>query len=219
MTLKATIRSLSDVAARLPFHVGDYDRANEAFARWRATGRGDALEVVELWLYCYTRRYFLAKFLHEPPAEAIELDDLVEKAFMQARRNLERLEQPERFASWVSVICKHIFINFRRKRRERLALSERHDLSEPDVEVPDEDAPHDRHTTRLVVRRAIDRLPPALKQVAQLRFLEGLAYEVISERTGHPSSSLRAYASKALLRLRDDPEVQALAQELQNRWG
>lgn len=214
MTLQATIRSLSEVAARLPFHIDDYARINEAFARWRDTGHDDELETVELWIYCYTRRYFLAKFLNDRPAQPVELDAVVDQAFGRVHRNLETIEQPDRFANWVSVICKNTYLNFRRARREHLALDERGEPAEEPAEEASAGAGLDRYTTRLIVGQAILRLPPSLQEVARMRFLEGRSYEAISEATGRPIPSLRSYVNKSLMRLREDPEVRALAREL-----
>ena len=124
MTFKATMRALDEVAARLPFHVDELDRANEAFLRWRTSGSPRDLELVELWTYCYTRRYFIAKFLRDSAYGATDLDQLVGKAFTKARTNFESVQQPERFASWVSVICRNVFVNFLRRYREHLPFDE-----------------------------------------------------------------------------------------------
>src|SRR5690606_17683134 len=103
MPLKATMRSLDEVAAHLPFHVDELEKANEAFCRWQQTGHARDREIVEIWTYCYVRRYFIAKFLRDSVHGPTALDQLVGKAFTRARENLGRVEQPERFASWVSV--------------------------------------------------------------------------------------------------------------------
>jgi RNA polymerase sigma factor (sigma-70 family) len=212
MPLKATMRSLDEVAAHLPFHVDDLDAANAAFQRWQETGRGEDLELVELWTYCYTRRYFIAKFLRDSVHGPTALDQLVGKAFTKARNNLENVRQPERFASWVSVICRHTFLNFLRRYRGEHAI-----LDEARLPAPPrpEHFEHDRRTTRRAVERAIGRLPPSLQEVARLKFLEDRSYEYIVEVTGRPAASVRAYVNKAVVRLREDPELLALLHEFQ----
>ncbi len=210
MTLKATMRSLNEVAARLPFHVDDFDRANEAFLRWRASGSPRDLEVVELWTYCYTRRYFIAKFLRDSAYGPADLDQLVGKAFAKARDNLDRVQQPERFASWVSVICRNVFVNFLRRYRDHTAFDETHMVATSHTE-PFE---NDRLAARRAVERAVERLPPTLQEVARMKFLEGRSYDEIGEATARPPASLRAFAHKAVARLREDPALRALLQEI-----
>lgn len=210
MTLKATMRSLDEVAAYLPFHVDDFEAANAAFQRWQASGESEDLELVELWTYCYTRRYFIAKFLRDSAYGSTHLDLLVGKAFTRARDNLERVKQPKRFASWVSVICKNTFINFLRRYRDHSPLDEARTAATP---RPDH-FEYDRLATRRAVERAIKRLPPSLQTVARLRFLENRPYEYIVEATGRPPASVRSYVNKAVIRMREDPELIALFREI-----
>ncbi len=204
------MRALDEVAAHLPFHVDELDRANEAFLRWRASGSPRDLELVELWTYCYTRRYFIAKFLRDSAYGATDLDQLVGRAFTKARQNFEQVRQPDRFASWVSVICRNVFVNFVRRYREHTPLDEARTPAPPRPETFE----HDRLAARQAAERAVDRLPPSLRDIARMRFLEDRSYEEIGEATGRPLASLRAFAHKAVVRLREDPELVALLQEI-----
>ena len=210
MTLKATMRSLDEVAAYLPFHVDDLENANAAFQRWHASGNPKDLELVEIWTYCYVRRYFIAKFLRDSAYGSTHLDMLVGKAFSRARDNLDKVKQPERFASWVSVICKNAFINFLRRYREQAALDEARTAAPRRPEHFE----HDRLAARRAVEHAIERLPPSLQTVARLRFLEARPYDDIVEATGRPAASVRSYVNKAVVRMREDPELLALLQEI-----
>jgi RNA polymerase sigma factor (sigma-70 family) len=210
MTLKATMRALDEVAAYLPFHVDDLGAANAVYQRWRETGSPDDLELVELWTYCYTRRYFVVKFLRDSAYSSTHLDLLVGKTFSRVRDNLDGVKQPERFASWVSVICKNTFINFLRRYREHAPLDE----SRTAAPRRPEHSEHDRLAARRAVERAIERLPPSLQKVARLRFLEDRPYDYIVEATGRPAASVRSYVNKAAVRLREDPALRALLQEI-----
>jgi RNA polymerase sigma factor (sigma-70 family) len=210
MTLKATMRALDEVAAHLPFHVDDLDEANAAYQRWHTTGNPEDLEVVELWTYCYTRRYFVVKFLRDSAYGSTHLDMLVGKAFSRARDNLEKVKQPERFASWVSVICKNTFINFLRRYRDQAVLDEARTAAPRRAEFYE----HDRLAVRRAVEHAIERLPPSLREVARLRFLEGRPYDYIVEATGRPAASVRSYVNKAVVRLREDPALVTLLEEI-----
>lgn len=215
MTLKATIRSMDEVAAYLPFHVDDVDRANEVFVRWRETGDPQDLRLIELWTYCYTRRYFIAKFLRDSAYGPTDLDQLVSKAFTRAHDNLEDVAVPERFASWVSVICRNIFLNFVQRYREPFYLDEsRIDESRLPSASTIPAGEHDRQAALRAVERAIRRLPPAIREVARMRFLEDRPYDYISDSTGRPVPSVRAFTHKAVLRLREDPALRQLLHEI-----
>lgn len=210
MTIKATLRALDEVAAHLPFHVTDTDQANAAFLQWHASGAPEDLRIVELWTYCFTRHYFLVKFLRDSAYGPTDLDSLVSKAFARARDNLDRVSDPARYASWVSVICRNAFINFLRRHRERFSL----DASAPGGEPTTYHGEHDIQLTRRAVEEAIEELAPFLQEIARLRFLEELPYDHISALTGQSVATVRAYVHRAATRLREAPALRALLQEL-----
>jgi len=213
MTLKALARSLDEVAAHLPFAVDDYARANGAFARWLETGADADLKVVELWLYVYARRYFLAKFIREPGPGLPTLDEPVGEAFRRARAALDHVEQPDRFASYISVLCKNVYLSSC-KRHAQAALV---DLDHAPELAADPAADGFEDLDASVVRHAVDaavaRLPPSLREVAQRRLLDGEPYEVMEEKTGRSQAVLRSTYHKAVARLREDPALKILAHE------
>lgn len=209
MTLKAARRALDEVADRLPFHVDDVASANGAYLRWHASHQPEDLRVVEIWAYCYTRNYFLIKFLRDGAYGPNDLDSLVTKAFLRIRDHLDDVNDPERFASWVSVICRNVFRSFLRRRRERFTLTE--------GLMPTEAASYgeyDRRLARRAVEEAIGGLPAFLREVVRLRYLEGLSYNDISAATGTPAATARAYVHRAAERLRASPALRLLFDEL-----
>jgi RNA polymerase sigma factor (sigma-70 family) len=214
MTLQALSRSLDEVAAHLPFAVDDYRRANEAFMRWRQSGEEEDLKVVDLWVYCYTRRYFLAKFIRDLDRPDVSLDEPVGEAFQRVRNSLDRVEQPDRFANYVSVICKRAYFSFR-ARHAQVALV---DLDRaPELASPS-DADSAMEGENDVVKRVeaiLEQLPEFLREVTRLRPIEEMSYEEMEEETGRSPSVLRSYVHKAILRLREDPALQRLLQDLE----
>lgn len=209
MTLKATLRSFDEVAAHLPFHVDDIESANAAFLRWHRSRTAEDLRIVDLWVYCFVRHYFVVKFLRDSAYGPADLDLLVTKAFSRTRDNLDKVGDPTRFASWVSVICRNIFINFLRRHRERFSLDpDRHESEEPPFY-----GEYDGLLARRATERAIQDLPPFLQEVARLRYLEDYPYEVISANTGHSVPTVRAYAHRAVTELRRSPALRALFQD------
>lgn len=215
MTLKALMRALDDVLAHLPFPLDAFGEANAAFAAARTAPpaeRPAAARTVELWTYCYVRRYYLFKFLREEHLPVTDVDALVSKAFLRARDNFERVEDPARFTAWVSRICVNTFINYLRSVGRHTTELEEEAHLEPTA--PEAGRLHDRAVVRHAFDQAIGRLPPSLQDVARLRLLEHHSYDAISEATGRPVPSVRTYVNKSLARLREDPALRALWDEL-----
>ncbi|MEM8600336.1 MAG: sigma-70 family RNA polymerase sigma factor [Bacteroidota bacterium] len=216
MSSQAHRRALDALCAQLPFPLDAYDEANAAFAAMRAeaaTARAEAsvAKTVDLWTYAYVLRYYHTKYLREESMGVTDIDALVDKAFMRARENYNRVADPARFAAWVSKICRNTFLNFLRGSRRRTTTLDEEAHLEPS---PPEAAEHfDRTVIRHTLDRAIDRLPPSLQEVARRRLLHREAYDAIAEATGRPLASVRTYVNKAITRLREDPAMRALWDE------
>jgi len=198
------------LARRLPFALDAVDRAGEAFARWRTTGKRRDLETVDLWTYCYIRRYFLVRFAREPSFGVSELEDVIEKAFRRVEEGRGSLHAPERYARWTTVVCRRTYLNFVSRRRELTSVDR---IAEPAVDGPSAETLHDRAGTMRVLLGAVARLPRFLQPYARLRFVDGLEYEEIAERTGRPVATVRAYAHKAVIRFRSDGRLMRQVRE------
>ncbi|NNF56860.1 MAG: sigma-70 family RNA polymerase sigma factor [Rhodothermaceae bacterium] len=214
MMLNDQLDRLRAVAAYLPFPVDDYEAANAAFCRWTASGTEADHKVIDIWLYCYVQRYVLLRLLRYQNLAAGEADRIIEYVFMRARDQLDRIDEPERFAQWVSVVCKNSFLNGLRRRFTRTTLDESALRVEDTESSASTIADLDRDLVRHTVAQAIGRLPDALQPIAKLRLLEGRSYKHIAAATEHPLPTVRTYMAKAVGRLRDDPAMRTLARSL-----
>lgn len=201
---KTSFESLDDLASRLPFHIDDVTSVNQVYARWRVRGRESDHQVVQLWTYCFIRRYFLVKFIRDFETRASDFDELVDKAFMKAEASDRLVNDPTRYASWVSVVCKNTFRNYLRDRRRPVSLEDE-DVPTLVAEIPR--AYVDAGLAHQALLKAIERLPVYLQECVRLRYIDGLGYGEIAERTGHPPASIRAYIYKAVQRLRSDDDL------------
>lgn len=202
----SSFESLDALASKLPFHLDDVDAVNDCFVRWfKAPSKEDRV-VIDLWTYCFIRRYFLIKVVQEPSMGPTDFDELVDRTFLKIEASVGRVKRPAHYANWVSVVCKNTFLNYLRDRRHAVSLYEN-----PDSQIAAEPARPYRDVgyTRLAVHRAIDRLPRYLRECVRLRFIEGLTYEEISERTGFPLPRIRSYINKAMKRFREDDRLLA----------
>ena len=83
MSYKTELSSLEVLASSLPFRLDEADRVNEAFALYMTQGLQPHKVLIDLWTYCFVRRYYLVKFLKESAFRSSELDLLVEKTYQK----------------------------------------------------------------------------------------------------------------------------------------
>lgn len=207
MALSVAFRTLDQVAAHLPFHLDDTAQANLAFQRWREHNDPQAHRTVQLWTYCYVRRYFTIKFLRDFTTTPTAVDELVTTAWQKITQGCDTIQDVSRYASWVSVVCRRSFIDYlKAKQRRPFTTSLDEQLHEPAEEASETPDPEVVPT----VLACIQRLPDFLRQVTHLRLIDNLTYEEISLRTQRPVASIRTFLSKALQRLREDEQLRML---------
>ncbi|MFN3596196.1 MAG: RNA polymerase sigma factor [Rubricoccaceae bacterium] len=199
------LKRIDELAAALPFDAHDVQAANEAFGRWCETQDEADRYPVELWAYWYVNRYFVLRFAAERTAGPSDLDAIVTRVFGRLQNALPRISDARKFASYVSVACKNALRNYRRDRRPTDEI-----FDDTATTVQEAANGHDRTLVRRTIEHGLARLPVGVAEVARLRFLDDMAYEEIAAYTGRPVASVRAYASKALARLREMPEIQQL---------
>ena len=206
MSLTIDLKSLDALASRLPFHLDDTNRVNEAYCAYMNDAHPDSAYLVDLWTYCYIRRYYLIKFISEAAFRVVELDQVVERTYRKVEKSRYQLEQDDHYAQWVSVICKNTYVNFVTRRKFVTTLDEREEGPE---QAPVVDISEDVGAPYLALSRAIDRLPVFLRSFARLRFVEDLSYEEISRLTGKSVPVTRAYVYKICRRFRRDEGLKA----------
>lgn len=203
MALTSPFRSLAAVAEHLPFHINETEKVNAAFVRWRQHDDDEARYHVELWTYCFVRRYFLIKFtrdaIYSNPAD---MDALIEQAYASVQAHEAAVSDTARYASWVSVVCKNAFLNFRRSAQQAVSIDQD---DAPQLQGDSLEALHDAGLLHEGLCEAVERLPEFLAEIARYRFVEHLSYQEIGALTGKDLPIVRSYVNKAVQRLRKDP--------------
>lgn len=197
---------LHDLVKHLPFAHDDFDAANSAFQTWLDDETEEARQIVDLWMYVYVALYFHRKYAAGDFESPSDYEETFGRAFEKARAKIDTIRHPDRFASWVSVVCKNTFLNAMRRVPEQSSI-EGDNLSLVDEEPPP--SPDSAFVTHLF-ERAIDRLSPYLQDVARLFLLEDKSYHQISEATGKSVATIRVYKQRALKQLREDPDIRDL---------
>ncbi len=204
MTSLTALSKLEKLLDRLPFHLDEVGEANACFAKWREEGRPEDRKVLDLWTYCFIWRSLLVKFSKNTRANPSDFDMVAARAFERIVDRRSSIRDAGKYASWVSVVIRNVFINYVRKRRLNVPFDENATsslVSEPEEPLTD------ITVLMQVVESAIRRLPVYLQDVAVLRILEQQSYEEISRRTGKRIEIIRTYMNKAKRRLRGDDRL------------
>lgn len=210
MSYKSELTTLEALASNLPFHLDESDRVNDAFNTYMTRGEKPQKVLIDLWTYCFVRRYYLIKFIRESRFRSSELDQLVENTYQKVERSRSGIESYDRYAQWVSVVCRNAYINFVSRRKLIIGLNF---LADDPVEfINGVDLEANAAGIHISLLRAINRLPDFLRPTARMRFVENLSYEEISRYTGKRVPTIRSYIHKTCSRFRKDKNLKAWAE-------
>jgi len=154
--------------------------------------RGDLEAFEELFRQFHRDvRGWLARLTRDPAAA----DDLTVEVFWRIYRAHARFDPARSFGAWARQIASNAAIDhLRRAARERAAAS-----FAPDPGPPDSAA---RRNLNVRIERAFLTLPPKLRVVADLAFVENWPQEEIAAALGISRSAVKARAFRAMNRLK-----------------
>ncbi len=127
-----------------------------------------------------------------------EARDLVQEAFLRAWSNLDQYNPSFRFSTWLFRIAHNLAIDHLRRRRQPLVSLEAGEDEEGSALVLDPADPRRGPLADLAnreladaLKREIDRLPPAYRELVTLRHFVGLAYNEIAELKELPLGTVK----------------------------
>lgn len=143
---------------------------------------------------------------------AEDAEDLLQESLVRAYDGFHTFDRSLSFKPWIFTVMRNVQIDRQRHRRgqpsqEPLGAEENADspasMESPLYSIPL--APEDillRRETVEQVREAIHRLPPALREIVELRDIEGLSYRQIALVVSRPVGTVmsRLYRGRNLLR-------------------
>lgn len=185
------------------------DVASRSFSAARA-GEPAAKDALEIWTYRQLRCLVDELVSRDADARPCDADAIFSIALRRAEAGRDTVRDPAAYASWVSVVGRNAFLNYRRA-QPRLRMVKEVDLTY-DADASMESA-IDGDRVRTSVRNAIDRLPAFLRIVATMRLIEDRSYDAISAATGKPKPTVRSYVNKAVERLRTDELLRTVLRE------
>jgi RNA polymerase sigma-70 factor, ECF subfamily len=145
----------------------------------------------------YARR--ILNFIYRMVDNREDAEDITQNVFLSAFHELKKLQDADKFESWLYRIARNeVYQAFRRKRTEpqpfEPAKSEQ-DGEQLPVEVTDSrPSPQDRilqEELGTVIRRVLSSLPPKLREVFVLAVIDEKSYAEISEIVGRSLLSVK----------------------------
>ena len=121
-------------------------------------------------------------------------EEATAETFFQVWRSAKRFKGRSKVSTWLFSIARNVAMKVLRKRRHETLIFELYEL---DAFVQDVELPQDVE----LLRRAIEKLPPAQREVIHLAFYEELPYSEIAQILGVPESTVKTrvfYAKKKL---------------------
>jgi len=144
-----------------------------------------------------------------------DVDDVTQGILLRIACCIDRFDGQASLLSWVKVLARNQCLDVLRQlgRREAALGSGPEDApvletSDPGFVDPFELA--SREECAAVVRRAFDRISPALRQTAHLRFLDGYNQREVADHLHISVGTVKSRAHRALVALREELREDAL---------
>ena len=143
-----------------------------------------------------------------------QAEDLTQDVFIKVFRSLRTFDRRANFQTWLYSVTRNLCIDhYRTLRKEREALNRDLDI---DVLAPAslDRSPHqllEAQDQAMLLRRGLQRLPPAMRTAVVLRDLRELSYEDIARTLNLPDGTVKSRISRGRAELAR--QVQAIREQ------
>src|ERR1700740_609294 len=139
---------------------------------------------------------------------SVEAQDLTQDAFLQLFRKIQSFRGESSFSTWLHRLTVNVVLmRFRKKRCPEISLDETFSADEegaaPRIEIGEPDLRVRGTIDRLLIQRAIDRLPDGYKLMFLLHDVQGYGHEEIAEILGCSIGNSKSQLHKARMRMRE----------------
>ena len=114
-------------------------------------------------------------------------EDAAQESFAQALVSLRKLKKTARFAPWLAAICRNVA-------KDMVAAKARR-VNAADLSQADPGSGHDENG--MLIRRAIEQLPAAARELIVLRYYNNLSYEEITAVSGISRAAINGRLARA----------------------
>jgi RNA polymerase sigma-70 factor, ECF subfamily len=176
------------------------EQSDEAiFERYRGGDRGALRTLIE------RHQAELLRFLTRLVGDSAGAEDVFQEAFLQIHLSADTFDATRRFRPWLFTIAANKARDYLRRKGRRRML----ELSAPvegsggedspgsfvdlmEIRVPAPDERLDSEETSLLVQRALDQVPPLLREILLLAYFQRLSYVQIHEELGIPLGTVKS---------------------------
>jgi RNA polymerase sigma-70 factor (ECF subfamily) len=151
----------------------------------------------------------LAAILRSRCGPEVPMEDLLQEVFARTLAYVDRFRGGSSYLTWATSVGLNLATDWVRssQRRRRLAPTVDVDDAEPPSRDGDRAAAAVEERDDVArARRALDRLPDAMRIAVTLRVVEDESYEAIAARMGAPLPRVRQWVCRGLKRLRETLE-------------
>ncbi len=134
-----------------------------------------------------------------------EAKDATQETFLSAYRNLSKFRGEAKFSSWIYRIALNICnTKLRGRSKSTFSIEEEREAHGFEIAIEEYDLSDDiqREQITLHVRRALQGLPPEMRQIIVMKEYEGLKFHEIAEILGIPLSTVKTRMYTGLTELR-----------------
>jgi RNA polymerase sigma-70 factor (ECF subfamily) len=133
-----------------------------------------------------------------------QAEDLTQDVFVKIFRSLGTIDRRANFQTWLISVSRNLCIDhYRSVRKERETVDR--DMDAGDVPaVSKEVGPYaalEHNDRRVLLRRALDELPPTLRTAVLLRDIRELSYQEIAKQLGLPEGTVKSRINRGRLEL------------------
>jgi RNA polymerase sigma-70 factor (ECF subfamily) len=170
----------------------------------RQAQQGDSVAFERIYRLHSRRVYALCLRMVRNPTEA---EDLTQEAFLRVFRKIQTFRGESAFSTWLHrLVLNVVLMQFRKKKFAGASLDEMTETDEkraaPSREVGGPDLLLTGLIDRVNLQRAVEQLPPALKIVFVLHYIQGYKHHEIAEMMNCSVASSKGYLHRARKRLR-----------------
>ncbi|PYP83743.1 MAG: hypothetical protein DMF61_22380 [Blastocatellia bacterium AA13] len=165
----------------------------------RDAQRGDRRAFKRLYDLYRDRVYTLAYYTF---GDSLSAEDLLQTVFLKVHRGLGGFRFESSLATWVYRIALNECLNQQRRRgAEYVPLESILGRQEEFDSRPAPDIRHLEHQSREIIREAVMGLPPKLRTVVVMKYVEDFSYQEIADALGCSTGTVASRLNRALARL------------------
>ncbi len=213
LTNTETGSELSRLSQTLDFSLDNHEQINDLFEKWRSGKDQNDFQTIQVWVYYWTRRYFLRKLISAQITSPGDTEQLIELAYSKFLSHHHTVKEPGRFASWISIICKNKMLDYFRTAQSKLEYYEdNNDLYQTDMIAYDfaEELMKDIEGNDLMDRfleRISGRIQPDCQIVLTKRLKENKSYPEIAAELNISTDKARKLFHMGMISARNSNEI------------